>query len=174
VVSTASPDGEQLAVYDVMCGGKIEQGVSSASIHPDPESDPFGHGDNKEMAPGAFQERDDLLARLKDKGYKLIHALAACGEYTSVYDVVYGHYDNFNHTDGKLIENKLPLIYGEPDYSESLYSYLRSGKVPPGALYYPRYKISTLSYALSDIELRILHLDLHLGPHQRHPKYRNR
>lgn len=47
------------------------------------------------------------------------------------------------------------------------------GRVLPGALAYPRYKVATLSYAMSDIELHVLHSAVHFGPRQENPKHRH-
>jgi hypothetical protein len=46
--------------------------------------------------------------------------------------------------------------------------FVASGSVPPGALTYPKYKIATLSFALSDVDLHYLDKDLHCSPRRMH------
>jgi hypothetical protein len=41
-----------------------------------------------------------------------------------------------------------------------------TARVPPGALAYPRYKVASISFAASDVELHCLHSDVHFGPRQ--------
>ena len=100
----------------------------------------------------------------------IVDSLAAIGNYTTVFDVTFGHKDSFRYpTDPPILENKVPFPLGEPDPSFNLDGYLKEGRVPPGGLAYPRYKVASVSFAASDVELHCLHSDMHLGSRQSHP-----
>ena len=99
----------------------------------------------------------------------ILDSLASIGNYTTVFDVTFGHKDSFKHpTDPPVLENKVLFPLGEPDPSFNLDDYQKEGIVPPGALAYPRYKVASLSFAASDVELHCLHSDMHFGPRQSH------
>jgi len=138
---------------------------------PDPSSDPLGRGDDDDVEPMAFHESDEVIIKLRNKGFPFIDALCAVGQYTSVFTPIFGHYDSFTDTE-QAIENKLQCILGEPDYSSSLESFLEAGMIPPGGLAYPKYKAASLTYAMSDVEIHVLHSDIHLGPRQGNTKHR--
>ena len=105
---------------------------------------------------------------MRDEGALFIDALSALGEYTAVFETVFGHKDHYTHTDGPLIENKISFPLGEPDKRISLTrDYVQKGLIPPGALAYPRYKVATLSAALRDIELHFLHYEVNLASRSR-------
>jgi hypothetical protein len=102
-------------------------------------------------------------------GMNLLDSLAAIGNYTAVFDVTFGHKDSFKHpTDPPILENKVSFPLGEPDPLLNLDGYQKEGRVPPGALAYPRYKVASVSFAASDVELHCLHSDMHFGPRQSH------
>ena len=99
----------------------------------------------------------------------ILDELSAIGNYTAVFDVTFGHKDSFKHpTDPPILENKVSFPLGEPDPSFKLDRYLKEGRVPPGALAYPRYKVASVSFSASDVELNCLHSDMHFGPRQSH------
>lgn len=175
IVSSPSPDGTEPGVYDIIDrdDGEITYNVESTSLIPDPENDAYGRGDDEAEARYRFQEKDRFFATAREGGLSFALALVGSGEHTSVYDPVGGHMDNFNQTDGKLIENKISCALGDPAEDVRMESYLSEGRVLPGALAYPRYKVATLSYAMSDIELHVLHSAVHMGPRQEDPKYRH-
>jgi hypothetical protein len=97
-------------------------------------------------------------------GKNLLDSLARRGNYTSTFDSVGGHQD----VGVSLLENKACFAQGTPDPKICMEEYLRAGRVPPGALAYPRYKVATVSYAFSDVELHCLDNDLHLSSRQLH------
>ena len=110
--------------------------------------------------------QENQAAQSSDILNNILLILAALGDYTTVYAVIFGHFDSFgNDTDGNLIENKISGVLGTPT-SLLLEDSAQDGPVPPGALVYPQYKVATLSRALSDIELHVLHSDVHMGSHQ--------
>jgi hypothetical protein len=49
----------------------------------------------------------------------LLDTLLALGEYTTIVDVIYNHYDRFGNLAGKLIENKMAVHRGPPSLSFS-------------------------------------------------------
>jgi hypothetical protein len=98
-----------------------------------------------------------------------LDSLTAIGNYTAFFNVTFGHKDSFEHpTDPPFLENKVSFPSGEPDPLLNIDGYLKEGRVPPGALAYPRYKIASVSFAASDVELHCLHSDMHFGPRQSH------
>jgi hypothetical protein len=99
----------------------------------------------------------------------ILDSLAAIGNYTTRFDVTFGHKDSFKHPmDPPILENKVSFPLGEPDPSFKLDQYLTQGRVPPGALAYPRYKVASVSFAASDVEVHCLHSDMHFRPRQSH------
>ena len=99
----------------------------------------------------------------------ILDCLASIGNYTTVFDVTFGHKDSFKHpSDPPVLENKVSFPLGSPDLSFNLDAYLKEGTVPPGGLAYPRYKVASVSFAASDVELHCLHSDMHFGPRQSH------
>jgi hypothetical protein len=69
-----------------------------------------------------------------------LDSLAAIGNYTAFFDVTFGLNGSFKHpTDPPILENKVSFPLGEPDLLLNLDGYLKEGRVPPGALAYPRY-----------------------------------
>jgi hypothetical protein len=106
----------------------------------------------------------------------ILDSLAGDGNYTTVFDVTFGHKDSFKRrNDPPLFKNKVSFPLGEPDQSFNLDGYLKEGRVPPGALAYPRYKVASVSFAASDVELHWLHSDMHVGarqPHTHHDRFR--
>jgi hypothetical protein len=98
-----------------------------------------------------------------------LDSLAAIGNYTAVFDVTFGHKDSFKHPmDPPIPENKVSFPLGVPDRLLNLDGYQKEGRVPLGALAYPRYKVASVSFATSDVELHCLHSDMHFGPRQSH------
>jgi hypothetical protein len=97
----------------------------------------------------------------------ILDALGAVGNYTTVFGVTFRHKDSFTHpSDSPFLEIKGSFPLGEPDPSVNLDDYLQKGRVPPGGLAYPRYKVFTIYFAASDIvELPCLHSSVHFGPH---------
>jgi hypothetical protein len=105
----------------------------------------------------------------RQEGSNLLDSLVAIGNYTAVFDVTFGHKDSFKHTtDPPILKNKVSFPLGEPDPLLNLDGYQKEGRVPPGALAYPRYKVASVSFAASDVELHCLHSDMHFGPRQSH------
>jgi hypothetical protein len=87
----------------------------------------------------------------------ILDELSAIGNYTAVFYVTFGHKDSFKHpTHPPILENKVSFPLGEPDPSFKLDGYLQEGRVPPGALAYPRYKVASVSFSASDVELHCL------------------
>jgi hypothetical protein len=96
-----------------------------------------------------------------------LDSLAAIGNYTVVFDVTFGHKDSFKlPTDPPILENKVSFPLGKSDPFLNLDGYLKEGRVRPGALAYPRYKVASVSFAASDVELHCLHSDMHFSPCQ--------
>ena len=110
----------------------------------------------------------------RQEGMNTLDSLAAIGNYTAVFDVTFGHKDSFKHpTDPPILENKVSFPLGEPQPLLNLDGYIKEGRVPPGALAYPRYKVASVSFAASDVELHCLHSDMHFGPRQsNHDRFR--
>ena len=84
----------------------------------------------------ARSEHDNTLYSIQF--LNVINALCDLGEYTIVLGLIFGHKDNFAHTDDPLLENKLMLLQVDPDLSVKIDSYLQTHRVPPDALDYPR------------------------------------
>ena len=122
----------------------------------------------------ALQTESTARQEKKKKKTNILDSLAAIGNYTTCFDVTFGHRDSFKHpTDPPILENKVSFPLGEPDRSFKLDTYLKQGRVPPGALAYPRYKVASISFAASDVELHCLHSEMHFGPRQpHHDRYR--
>lgn len=101
-----------------------------------------------------------------------IDLLFASREYTTSFDVIYGHCDRFTTKEDDLVlGNKILFPRGTAAPQIELNAFLSEGRVPPGALCYPRYKISSLILALEDVELKSLHSVLHMGARQSNVKY---
>ena len=99
----------------------------------------------------------------------ILDSLASIGNYTTVFDVTFGHKDSFKHpSDPPVLENKVSFPLGGHVPSFNLDAYLKEGTVPLGGLAYPRYKVASVSFAASDVELHCLHSDMHFGPRQSH------
>jgi hypothetical protein len=117
----------------------------------------------------------ELTAR-QERTANILDELSEIGNYTAVFDVTFGHKDSFKRpNDPPILENKVSFPLGEPDQSFNLDGYLKEGRVPPGALAYPRYKVASVSFAASDVELHCLHSDMHFGsrlPHTHHDRFR--
>ena len=92
----------------------------------------------------------------------LLDTLLALGEYTTIVDVIYNHYDRFGNLAGKLIENKMAVHRGPPSLSFSSWTSC-CNEVPPGALGFPRYKVATICTAMDAVELHELHDTMHAG-----------
>jgi hypothetical protein len=111
----------------------------------------------------------ESTARLQTESTNILDSLAANGNYTTVFHVTFGHKDSFKHpSDPAILENKVSFPLGEPNMSINLDGYQKEGRVPPGALAYPRYKVASVSFAASGVELHCLHSDMHFGPRQAH------
>jgi hypothetical protein len=157
---------------DSHCLVKWEDGEDDTNLYKFPEAliwpciltDLERRGDDDDLAPVPPAEHDTTLASSVFEN--VLDALSAVGEYTAVFDATFGHVDNFTHTDAPLLENKWSFIMGEEDQTVLLDSYQAKGRVPPGGLAYPRYKVATVSFASSDVELHCLHADVHFGPRQ--------
>jgi hypothetical protein len=104
----------------------------------------------------------------------ILDALGTVGDYTTVFDVLtFGHRYSVSHpTDSPVSETKVSFPLGEPDLSVNLDEYLQKGRVPPGGLAYPRYKVATVLFATSNVELHCLHSNVHCGPPQSQHKDR--
>jgi hypothetical protein len=72
----------------------------------------------------------------------LLDTLLALGEYTTIVDVIYNHYDRFGNLVGKLIENKMAVHRGPPSLSFSSWTSCCT-EVPPGALGFQAYQNSS-------------------------------
>ena len=109
-------------------------------------------GDDYYLEAVAPKEHDNSLS--SNPPANLLDALGALGNYTTSFDVTFGHTDSFTHSsDAPLLENKVSFPLGEPLPSVNLDVYLENGRVPPAGLAYPRYKVATVSFAVSDVEL---------------------
>jgi hypothetical protein len=128
--------------------------------------DSENRGDDDDLVPVAPSEHDKTLSSQASVFNNILDALGALGEYTTVFDCIFGHTDHFTHTDAPLLENKISFPQGKPDESVKLNSFLQSSRVPPAGLAYPRYKVATISFATSDVELHCLHSEVHFGPRQ--------
>ena len=107
------------------------------------------------------------LTKTNPTSLNVLDKLGALRNYTTVFDVTFGHRDSFTPpSDKPVLENKVSFPLGEPDPSIGLDLFMKNGKVPPGCLAYPRYKVATLSFASSDVELHCLHSDVHFGARQ--------
>jgi hypothetical protein len=145
-------------------GDKSRLRIPKSRLLPDAFGDRLNRGDDDDVVRGNFSSNDQLIAdRHECKNF--VDVLSELGEYTTVFDSISGHQDSLTHTDGALLENKSSFPQGDPDSSISLCNGTE-GRVPPGALAYPKYKIATLSFALSDVELHCLDKDLHCSPRQ--------
>jgi hypothetical protein len=91
-----------------------------------------------------------------------LDTLLALGEYTTIVDVIYNHYDRFGNLAGKLIENKMAVHRGPPSLSFNSWT-SSCTEVPPGALGFPRYKVATICTAMDAVELHELHDTMHAG-----------
>ena len=146
--------------------------VAITRLLPDAFGDVLDRGDDEEKVRANFYDNDKLIA---DSGsINFLDVLTELGEYTTVFDSIFGHQDSFTHTDGALLENKVSFPQGSVDDSVKMDDYLATGSVPPGALAYPKYKICTLSVALSDVELHCLDNDVHCGSRQIHEEDEDR
>jgi hypothetical protein len=125
-------------------------------------------GDDDDVVRANFAANDKLVADRHSKTF--LDVLIELGEYTTVFDSIFGHQDSFTHTDGALLDNKASFPQGSPDTSVKMEDFLPTGSVPPGALAYPKYKIATLSFSLSYVELHCLDKNLHCSPYQMHPE----
>ena len=92
----------------------------------------------------------------------LLDTLLSLGEYTTIVDVIYNHFDRFGNLAGKLIENKMAFHRGPPSLRFSSWTSCCS-EVPPGALGFPRYKVGTICTAMDAVELHELHDTMHAG-----------
>jgi hypothetical protein len=120
-------------------------------------------------SPNVVESALQTESTARQERVNILDSLSAIGNYTVVFDVTFGHKDSFKHpTDPPILENKVSFPLGQPDPSLKLDGYLKERKVPPGALAYPRYKVASVSFAASDVELHCLHSDMHFGPRQSH------
>jgi hypothetical protein len=138
--------------------------IPRSRLLPDASGDVLDRGDDDDVVRASFAANDKLIAERQSNNF--LDVLTELGEYTTVFDSIFGHQDSFTHTDGALLENKSSFPQGSPDTSVKMDGFLATGSVPPGALAYPKYKIATLSFALSDVELHCLDKDLHCSPRQ--------
>jgi hypothetical protein len=149
-------------------GDSKESLVHKNQLLPDASGDEFNRGDDDDVVRANFTANDKLVADGGLQSKNFLDVLTELGEYTTVFDCIFGHQDSFTHTDGPLLENKASFPQGSPDASIEMNDFLALGRVPPGALAYPEYKVATLSFALSDVELHCLDKDLHCSPRQIH------
>ena len=61
----------------------------------------------------------------------LLDTLLELGEYTTIVDVIYNHYDRFGNLVGKLIENKMAVHRGPPSLSFSSWTSCCTEVPPP-------------------------------------------
>jgi hypothetical protein len=142
--------------------------VPKSRLLPDAFGDALDRGDDDDVVRANFLANDKLIAERGRNSTNFLDVLTELGEYTTVFDSIFGHQDSFTHTDGALLENKVSFPQGSADYSIKMKAFLATGSVPPGALAYPKYKVATLSFALSDVELHCLDKDLHCSSRQMH------
>jgi hypothetical protein len=140
--------------------------IPKSRILPDALGDVLDRGNDDDVVRANFAANDTLVADHHSKNF--LDVLIELGEYTTVFDSIFGHQDSFTHTDGALLENKASFPQGSPDTSVKMEGFVASGSVPPGALAYPKYKIATISFAFSDVELHCLDKDLHCSSRQMH------
>jgi hypothetical protein len=157
-------DGKQ---YHVKFDGDPNDYIFPVSrMLPDAFGDKSHRGDDDDVVRANFASNDKLVADRGLQSKNFLDVLTELGEFTTVFDSIFGHQDNFTHTDGALLENKSSFPQGLPDRSVKMEDFFSNGTVPPGALAYPMYKVATLSFALSDVELHCLDKDLHCSPRQ--------
>jgi hypothetical protein len=140
--------------------------IPKSRLLPDVFGGVLDRGDADDVVRANFAANNKLVADHHSKNF--LDVVTELGEYTAVLDSIFGHQDSFTHTDGALLENKASFPQGSPDTSVKMEGFVASGSVPSGALAYPKYKIATLSFALSEVELHYLDKDLHCSPRQMH------
>ena len=94
----------------------------------------------------------------------LLDTLLELGEYTTIVDVIYNHYDRFGNLVGKLIENKMAVHRGPPSLSFSSWTSCCT-EVPPGALGFQAYQ--NLSTTGLHLDLSTVLIDLLVGKMQK-------
>jgi hypothetical protein len=171
VVGPARPDSVEKQFF-VKFVGDLDKSttIPISRLLPDAFGDECNRGDDDDVVRPTFFSNDKLVAERGHHSKNFLDVLTELGEYTTVFDSIFGHQDSFTHTDGPLLENKASFPQGSPDPSIKIEHFLPTGSVPPGALAYPKYKVATLSFALSDVELHCLDRDLHCSPRQIHRK----
>ena len=122
---------------------------------------------------GSFTD-DDIASRsririyskmklLRQMGCTDLEIIASKSDYTSCFDCTYGHKDTFgSNAMDSLIENKLVCPIGDADNAVVEPEDRFLGTVPPGALAYPRYKVSTV-LSSENLEMHVLHDAVHFG-----------
>jgi hypothetical protein len=92
------------------------------------------------------------------------------GRCSVVMEPVFGHLDSYNGKnttqDDKTLQSKFVLKSG-PKCEDKLSPYMECGRIPPGALAYPRYKVYTIARAMKDIEMHSLDNTVHLSSRYR-------
>ena len=96
----------------------------------------------------------------------MLDVLGAFGDYTTAFNCVFGHVDNVGQNSPPFLKSKVTLPLLEVDTTVKLDTYVQSGRVPPAGLAYPSYKVATVSFGASDVELHCLHSEVHLGTQQ--------
>lgn len=116
---------------------------------------------------------------------KTLDGLSDPKEYSTCLEVVSGHTDAYGEK-GKVaqttFQSKMSFPLGTADQSKTLKDYIHvvtstsmeepryywdwQGQALPGALVYPRLKVATVCFALSDIELHCLGDEMHFGAKQ--------
>jgi hypothetical protein len=69
--------------------------------------DPENWGDDDKLVPAAPAEHDKTLSSSASIFKNILDALGAVGEYSAVFDCIFGNKDHFTHTDAPLLENNI-------------------------------------------------------------------
>jgi hypothetical protein len=103
----------QVFTATVYSGAQILQQI--ALLHPHLTTSPNVLESALQTESTARKERTNIL-----------DSLAVIGNYTTVFDVTFGHKDSFKHpTDPPILENKVSFPLGEPDQLLNLDGYLK-------------------------------------------------
>jgi hypothetical protein len=112
---------------------------------------------------------NDISQRTK-ANTTVLDELLENGRCSVVMEPVFGHLDSYNGKnttqDDKTLQSKFVLKSG-PKSEDKLSTYMECGRIPPGALAYPRYKVYTIARAMKDIEMHSLDNTVHLSSRYR-------
>ncbi len=110
----------------------------------------------------AVEDTENALRNLrsetvKKKRVNLVDSICKSRIYSSVIDACAGHSDVYSKkSSGFEMENKMTLCFGNADTSIKMTKFVREGKVPPGFLGYPQFKVATVCYAMDEMEVHDL------------------